>query len=126
MWSLPQAIISAIEGVPAGDVPAPADDDEAVRNLSVLANELCGSFLCRDAEATTAGLEALCARFAATSGLETEFLFKLFEAAYEKLKQFAPIFEINVAESHFCKSVEAWLAHRRSTESANDQAAAAG
>jgi serine/threonine protein kinase len=126
MWSLPQSIISAIEGVGEGEVPAPRDDAEAVRNLSVLANELCGSFHCRDAEATTARLEALCGRFAATSKLEDVFLFKLYEAAYEKLKLFAPIFEINVAESGFCKSVEAWLAYRRSIDGDAAAAAAAG
>ena len=126
MWSLPQSIVSAIEGVPDGEVPAPRDDAEAVRNLSVLANALCVSFQGRDAEATSERLEALCARFAATSNLDAEFLFKLFDAGYEKLKQFAPIFEINVAESTFCKSVEAWLAHRRSIDGDTAATAAAG
>ena len=123
IWSLPQAIIAAIEGVPAGVVPAPADDAEAVRNLSVFANELCTSFNGADGAAVTERLEALCDRFANTKGIDPDFLFKLFEAAFEKLKQFAPIFEINVAESEFCRGVVAWLAHRRSA--AQDPAASA-
>ncbi|MEN0043040.1 MAG: HDOD domain-containing protein [Pseudomonadota bacterium] len=126
IWSLPQVIITAIGGVPDGEVPAPADEEEAIRNFCVLANELCASFHGCDGAELTERLETLCGRFVANTGLNAEFLFRLFEAAYEKLKQFAPIFEINVAESVFCKSVEAWLAHRRSVAETDPAAAATG
>ncbi len=112
IWSLPHAIVDAINGVPDGALPAPADDGEAIRNLSVLANELCNLFATESEAELTAALDALCEQFSATTTLPPAYLHKLFEAAFDKLKQFAPVFEINVAESAFCKNVAAWLKMR--------------
>ena len=41
--------------------------------------------------------------------MEPEYGLKLMIAAVEKLKQFAPIFEINVATNNFCQAVQRWL-----------------
>ena len=126
IWSLPHAIVDAINGVPAGLLPSPVDDAQAIRNLSVLANELCNLYVDQSGDAVTAAQSELIERFAATTTLTPEYLHKLFDAAFEKLKQFAPVFEINVAESAFCKNVTGWLKLReRELAVAAEQAAPA-
>ncbi|MEM7610659.1 MAG: HDOD domain-containing protein [Pseudomonadota bacterium] len=113
IWSLPQSIVDAIEGVAEGALSAPADSDEKIRNLSVLANELCNVFASGPDADTTQSLDMLCQRFAGSTTLSPVYVFKLFDAAFEKLKQFAPVFEINVSESIFCSTVIDWLDQRR-------------
>ena len=112
VWSLPQIIIDAIEGIPADDSLRPADDMEAIRNLSVLANELCGAFLHEPVERIADVFDAIAERYAPTTPLDAEYLYKLFAAANDKLVQFAPVFEINVSTSEFCKAVGQWIALR--------------
>lgn len=112
VWSLPQVIIDSITGIPEGGSLEPADDQEKIRNVSVLANELCSAFFDADRDQISEVLEAIAARYAPTTELDDEYLYKLFAAAYEKLTKFAPIFEINVNSSEFCSSVQSWLAMR--------------
>ena len=57
-------------------------------------------------------LDTIAARYAATTELSSEYLYKLFAAAFEKLSKFAPIFEINVNSSEFCSAVQQWIALR--------------
>ncbi|MEL6367392.1 MAG: HDOD domain-containing protein [Pseudomonadota bacterium] len=112
VWSLPQVIIEAIMGISDGDSMAPADDQQAIRNLSVMANELCAAFVDADRDEVSDVLDVIAARYAQTTELSSEYLYKLFAAAYEKLSKFAPIFEINVNSSEFCSAVQQWIALR--------------
>ena len=56
------------------------------------------------------------ADFEASVDLDDETCLKLVNAGLEKLKQYAPIFEINVAGSDYCRSVHAWLTARISEQ----------
>jgi hypothetical protein len=51
----------------------------------------------------------LLARFAPSVVLDPAYCHKLIAAVFEKLKQFAPIFEINVATNSYCRAVQAWI-----------------
>ncbi len=104
-WNLPQSIIDAIRGVPPGPMRPPEGEDEHLRNLAVFASQLCELIVSAGDEALEAHLEW----FSPSVALEAEYVAKLIEAAYEKLKQYAPIFEISVASSDYCKAVQAWL-----------------
>ncbi len=105
-WNLPQSIIESIRGVPPGPIALPEGEDEQLRNLAVFANTLCELVVSADGDAS---LDALLERFAPSVELEAEYVAKLIGAAFEKLRQYAPIFEINVASSNYCKAVKAWL-----------------
>ena len=61
-------------------------------------------------------MQELLQRFAASVMLDTAFCAKLIAAGFDKLKQYAPIFEINVASSKYCNSVQAWLDQRQEQE----------
>jgi len=47
--------------------------------------------------------------FEPSISLQPEFCTQLINAGMEKLKQYAPIFEINVSSSSYCQSVQSWL-----------------
>ena len=105
-WNLPQSITDAIRGVPPGPIRLPAGEDEQLRNLAVFANELCDLIVGDEGDAA---LQAHLDRFAPSVELDAEYLAKLIDAAFDKLKQYAPIFEISVASSNYCNAVQAWL-----------------
>ncbi|MEN7341409.1 MAG: HDOD domain-containing protein [Pseudomonadota bacterium] len=113
IWSLPEIIVDTIRGLPTeGPIAAPTDEAETIRNLSVLCNELCDAFIERELDDITETLSALTARYALSTKISDEYLYKLFAAGYEKLSQFAPVFEINVGSSEFCSAVSAWTTQR--------------
>ncbi len=108
-WNLPATIIDSIRGVPPGTVKKPAAEAHKLRNLAVFANELCDLFQLEDSDDIDPAMLDLLARFSASVELDADFCVKLIDAGFEKLKQYAPIFEINIASSSFCKNVRAWL-----------------
>ena len=119
-WQLPKALISAIQGVPDGELPDPETPEEQIRNIAVFANQLCqvgadgrGS---RDEM-----LSDLLIRFAASVDVDQAYCMKLIGASIEKLRQYAPIFELNVDNSEFCNNVSSWVS--AFLEAANDDEA---
>lgn len=108
-WNLPESITEAIRGVPPGALSAPGSDDEKMRDMAVFANELCDLFQRHDPADIEFALKDLLARFEPSTPLEYEFCQRLVTAVFDKLKQFAPIFEINVATNRYCRAVQAWV-----------------
>ncbi|MGB5256513.1 MAG: HDOD domain-containing protein [Woeseiaceae bacterium] len=108
-WNLPHSIIEAIRGVPPGALSVPANAEEQLRDLAVFANELCDLFYRQERSNIDELLQQLLDRFAPSVVMEMAFCVKLVTAVFEKLKQFAPIFEINVATNRFCCAVQAWV-----------------
>jgi len=116
-WNLPRSIIDAIRGIPPGPVKAPGSDAEKLRDIAIFANELCELFLRFERDAVEDAMDDLLTRFAYSVPLEAELCPRLIEAVFDKLKQFAPIFEINVSANAYCQSVQSWL-DVQSTEAA--------
>ncbi|MEM9172053.1 MAG: HDOD domain-containing protein [Pseudomonadota bacterium] len=112
IWGLPSPIISAIRGINNPSELTPVDKEMRMRNLCVLANELCNTFYGSDTESITSALQDVAETFAETITLSDNYVHQLFEAVLEKLKQYAPVFEINVATSEFCNSVNLWVRER--------------
>ncbi|MGI9237540.1 MAG: protein kinase domain-containing protein [Woeseiaceae bacterium] len=108
-WNLPNSIIEAIRGVPPGELARPSTDEEKLRDLAVFANELCDLFHYHELGDIDLALQQLLERFAPSVVLDEPYCQKLIAAVFEKLKQFAPIFEINVATNSFCRAVQAWV-----------------
>ncbi len=108
-WNLPRSIIEAIRGVPPGALAVPQSDDKKMRDMAVFANELCDLFQHHERDDIDCALNYLTARFKQSVLLEHSFCQKLVAAVFEKLKQFAPIFEINVARNNYCRAVQSWV-----------------
>jgi hypothetical protein len=108
-WNLPSTILESIRGLPPGPLQEPVNPVERFRDIAVLANELANLFQCHDTEDVGPAMEDALERFAPSISLEPEFCVKLFAAGLEKLKQYAPVFEINVESSAYCAAVQSWL-----------------
>ena len=111
-WSLPRPIIESIRGVPPGPLAAPECETDRLRDFAVFANELCDLFQHREPDEIEHFMHALIDRFEPSFSLKPSYCEKLINACFEKLKQYAPIFEINVASSSYCKPVQSWLDER--------------
>ena len=109
IWNLPASILDAIRGVPPGKIVVPSSEDEELRDIAVFANELCDLFHQHARDDIEDAIVDLLARFMSSVPMAPDYCLKLMAAVVEKLKQFAPMFEINVATNNFCKSVQAWL-----------------
>lgn len=108
-WNLPRSIIEAIRGVPPGVLAIPRSDDEKMRDVAVFANELCDLFQQNARDDIDSALHDLLARFKKSVLLEHTYCRKLVSGAFEKLKQFAPVFEINVRTNNYCRAVHSWV-----------------
>ncbi len=111
VWNLPETIVAAIKGVPPGIVAAPNNESERLRGYAVFSNELCDLLHHYPTDSVQDALPALLTRFKAVVKLDEEYTDKLISAGYEKLKQFAPVFEIDVQSSDYCRSIERCLNH---------------
>ena len=108
-WNLPRSIIDAIRGVPPGRLRAPENDAERLRDIAVFTNELCDLFLFCDGDEISERINELLERFKASVSIDEQYCNQLLFAGLEKLKQYAPIFEINVATSQYCNAVQRWV-----------------
>ena len=108
-WNLPRSISDSIRGVPPGPTRQPTNETEQLRDFAVFANDLCDLFQDQDRNDIEFALQDLLLRFKASVSLDPGYCVRLINACFEKLKQFAPIFEINVASSKYCRSVQLWL-----------------
>jgi serine/threonine protein kinase len=108
-WNLPRPIIESIRGVPPGPLAPPESETEKLRDFSVFANELCDLFQRCEPDEVQSAMRELLVRYEPSFALEPDYCEKLVTACFEKLKQFAPIFEINVASSRYCRPVQSWL-----------------
>ena len=108
-WQLPQNLIAAIQGVPEGKVAAPETSDDQVRDIAVFANELCAIAAIEQESEKDRLLAALLDRFGLSVPMDQLFCMKLVAASIEKLKQYAPIFEISVQSSPFCQTASKWV-----------------
>ena len=108
-WNLPRSIIDSVRGLPPGVVGRPKDESAALRDIAVFANDLCELFQSRSSEEMRPEMLSLLEQFEASIPLETEYCVKLVGAGYQKLKEYAPIFEISVESSDYCRAVHNWL-----------------
>ena len=108
-WNLPRSIIDSIRGVPPGPLSTPSNEAEEIRDIAIFSNELCDLYQQHEQVDIQYAMRDLLARYQKSVSLEPEYCQQLINAGLDKLKQYAPIFEINVASSSYCQSVQTWL-----------------
>ncbi|MGB5623804.1 MAG: HDOD domain-containing protein [Gammaproteobacteria bacterium] len=111
-WSLPRSIVDAIRGLPPGPVGVPIDGAQRTRDLAVFANRLCDLFVDHTQDQLTDAVRALLQEFEPSIELDYVYLLRLIHGAFEKLKQYSNVIEINVSRSAYCCSVSAWADER--------------
>ena len=125
-WNLPGTIIESIRGLPPGQLRPPESAEEKLRDIAVFANDLCDLFRQGDSAGINDAIGALVLHFKPSISLQPEFCEQLIAAGFDKLKQYAPIFEINVGSSEYCKAVQTWLDCERQTGENGGRGALAG
>jgi len=110
VWSLPQAIVDAINGPPPGPLRANSGNGKRMRDLCVLANELADLFVTgtRAAEIDER-LPVLLRRFEPAAAMDENYARKLLGAGFEKLRAYAPVFEVDIGRSEYCRRIADWL-----------------
>ncbi|MGB5347056.1 MAG: HDOD domain-containing protein [Woeseia sp.] len=108
-WNLPESIVAAIRGLPAGPLQQPENMDEALRDTAIFANELSDLFQSRTRDEMKSEIHWLLKKFERSIEVDHEYCVSLIAAGYEKLKEYAPLFELSVQSSDYCKAVRAWL-----------------
>jgi serine/threonine protein kinase len=108
-WNLPRSIIESIRGIPPGPLAAPDGDPERLRDIAVFSNELCDLFQRYERDEIQHAMLELLTHFKPSVSLQPHYCQRLINAGFEKLKEYAPIFEINVSSSRYCRSVQSWL-----------------
>lgn len=109
-WGLPPSIVSVIQGLPPGPVRPAFGDDERMRDICVFANELCDLFHGQPVDGIRPRLLSLLDNYTPSIDLGEDYTVKLLAAGYEKLRAFAPVFEVNVSRSGYFGAVGTWLA----------------
>ena len=109
IWNLPSSIIDTIRGIPPGPLNTPVCEAEKLRDIAVFANELSDLFQRHERDEIEAAMLECLTHFKSSVFLEADFCRRLIGAGFEKLKQYAPIFEINISASPYCQSVRSWL-----------------
>jgi serine/threonine protein kinase len=120
-WNLPGSIVMSIKGMPPGPIRARDEDADRLRDFAVFANALCELFVVHETEEITETLDDLLKQFNETVSLDLEYALKLVNAAFEKLKQYSQVFEINVDQSGYCQSVKEWIDRELERLSADDE-----
>jgi serine/threonine protein kinase len=108
-WNLPESIVAAIRGLPAGPLQQPENMDEALRDTAIFANELSDLFQSRTRDEMKSEIHWLLKKFERSIEVDHEYCVSLIAAGYERLKEYAPLFELSVQSSDYCKAVRAWL-----------------
>jgi len=108
-WNLPASIVDAISGMPPGAPAAPESDTEKLRDFAVFSNRLCDLFQQTDGHNVEGAIQGLLMQFELSVAVDYDYCRQLVAAGYEKLKQYAPVFEIKVASSGYCQAVQSWL-----------------
>lgn len=120
-WNLPRPITESIRGLPPGAISPPREDIERFRDFAVFANELCDLYQHCERNEVEDALQKLLKRFAPSFSLDAVYCQLLIAACFEKLKEFAPIFEIDVSSSSYCKLVQSWLDVQPKAEDADEE-----
>ncbi|MEM9209181.1 MAG: HDOD domain-containing protein [Pseudomonadota bacterium] len=117
-WSLPGSIVDAIRGLPPGPVRPTHDNDLRIRDVCVFTNELCDVFHSQTVANNRTALNELLEKYSPSVAMGDDYAVTLLNAGFEKLKAYAPLFEVNIDSSAYCRGLAAWLAGQ--AEAVND------
>ncbi len=100
-WGFPPLIVDSMRDLPPGRVRRPASDEERLRALSGLAEQLCESLAAASAEARVREMKKIQQRFTDALPLNDEELALSVRRSIEEVGEFARIIQLNVKQSAF-------------------------
>lgn len=100
-WGFPPLIVSSMRKLPAGPVKKPAQQEDRLRVLSGLSNELCDVIAQATPEARERELRKTMARFADAVALDPKEVHQTVQRAVEEVADFARIIHLNLQQTAF-------------------------
>ncbi|WP_319238262.1 HDOD domain-containing protein [uncultured Propionivibrio sp.] len=107
-WGFPPLIVNAMRNLPAGKVRKATSNEERMRVLSSLANELCGLISAVEPDQRQAELRKMSTRFGENFPQGEQGLREAIDRSFVEISQFATIIGINMKQSVFAKQMRAW------------------
>ncbi|SDH49058.1 serine/threonine protein kinase [Propionivibrio dicarboxylicus] len=107
-WGFPSLIFNAMRKLPAGKVRKATTNEERMRVLSSLANELCGMISTVESDQRQTELRKMSARFGENFPQGEQGLREAIDRSFVEISQFATIIGINMKQSVFGKQMRAW------------------
>ncbi|MBL8430672.1 MAG: HDOD domain-containing protein [Dechloromonas sp.] len=105
LWGFPPLIVTSMRHLPAGAVKKAANQEDRLRMLSGLSNELCDVIARATPEARDRELKKTMARFADAVALEQRDVMQTVQRAVEEVADFARIIHLNLQQTTFGKQM---------------------
>ncbi|CAL93873.1 serine/threonine protein kinase [Azoarcus olearius] len=100
-WGFPTLIVDSMHKLPAGKVRKPATQEDRLRVVSALSNEISTAIATLSPEERAKEMQRIAARFAEAQPLDDTELKDAIKHAIEEITEFARIIRINLGQTHF-------------------------
>lgn len=119
-WGFPPLIVGSMRKLPGGVVKKPVTQEDRLRVLSGLSNELCDMIAQATPEARDREMKKTMARFADAVALDQKEVQQTVQRAVEEVADFARVIHLNLQQTTFGKQMH--LFARGSAEGGEDEA----
>lgn len=120
-WGFPPLIVGSMRKLPGGVVKKPVTQEDRLRVLSGLSNELCDMIAQATPEARDREMKKTMARFADAVALDQKEVQQTVQRAVEEVADFARVIHLNLQQTTFGKQMHLF-AHGSGAESGEDEA----
>lgn len=100
-WGFPTLIVESMHKLAAGKVRKPATQEDRLRVVSALSNEISSAIATLTPEQRKKEMQRITARFADAQPLDAAELKEAIDHAIEEVTEFARIIRINLGQTHF-------------------------
>lgn len=100
-WGFPPLIVDSMHKLPAGKVRKPATQEDRLRVVSALSNEISSAIALLPPDQRAKEMQRIAARFADAQPLDDNELKDAIKHAIEEVTEFARIIRINLGQTHF-------------------------
>jgi len=107
-WKFPEKIVSSMEELSAGKVSKPKSEEDTLRKLSALSNELCTIAQIGDDRKRDALTDELLSRFGDCFTISKQEILTVISASTEELQNYSSILHLNLAGSVFLKNLSSY------------------
>ncbi|UCV09736.1 serine/threonine protein kinase [Dechloromonas denitrificans] len=104
-WGFPSLIVGSMRKLPAGAVKKAVTQEDRLRMLSALSNELCDVIAEATPEARDRELKKTMARFSAAVSLDRNQIQQTLQRSIEEVAEFARIIHLNLQQTTFGKQM---------------------
>ncbi|MBL8396104.1 MAG: HDOD domain-containing protein [Candidatus Accumulibacter sp.] len=107
-WGFPRLIVNSMRRLPAGSVRRPGSQEERLRVLSALSNELCTVLIDSSVDQQTKDLRRVASRFAEAVAVDEKDLRKAVDQSLEQVAEFARSIQLNLQQTRLGRQLKAW------------------